>query len=83
MKKHELEEKYPGVADAVEREYPESIETIENISGVEVLASTNNGAFVYFVSATEDFYVIEGETGTGIFCRDKEDAELNWGGSWE
>ena len=90
MEKQELKANYPGVVDALEREFVGNAdngeglaETIESIVSVEILASTKNGGFVYYVSACEDFYVIEGETGTGIFCRDKEEAELTWGGSWE
>jgi hypothetical protein len=86
MKEQELKENYPGVVDALEREFVDSegrAETIESIVAVKVLASTINGGFVYHVSACEDFYVVEGETGTGIFCRDKDAAELNWGGAFE
>lgn len=76
--------RYPAVVEAVEREFPDGAEeTLDGIKEIEILASTKNGGFVYFVRACEDFYVIEGETGTGIFCCDKESAELTWGGSWE
>lgn len=80
----EAARRYPAVVEAIERECPDGAEeTLDGIRDIEILASTKNGGVVYYVSALEDFYVIEGETGTGILCRDKEEAELTWGGSWE
>ncbi len=74
----EATRRYPAVVEAVEREYDNKEDTLDGISCIEIVEETKNGGVLYSVFAVEDFWVIEGETGTALFYRTEEEARHDW-----